>query len=164
MVEHLLVDLVEHGQRVVAAAHVQLLGKRVQRRRSRGEFAGQQHLPVVALLDHAVQFGPRIGREEGGDRRRGLRLHQRLGDDHQLAVLAGDVEVVDLVGQVVSVAEDAAARADREMEGEAALVLVAARMHARLHHGLAHRVGVEELGQMTDRIVHATPLKLATSY
>ena len=145
------------AERVVAAGDVELLGEGIERGGGGGELAGQKHLPEVSLLDQAVQLSPCIGREGCGDGRGGLHLDQRLGDDDQLAVLAGNVEVMDLVGEVVAVAEDAAARADGEMEGEAALVLVAARVHARLHHALAHRIGVEELGQMTDRIVHAPP-------
>jgi hypothetical protein len=54
-------------------------------------------------------------------------------------MLPGNIEVVHLVGQMVAIAEDAAARADRQMKRQAALVLVGARMHARLHHALADR-------------------------
>jgi hypothetical protein len=150
----LLVQLVQHHQRVVPALHVKLIGERIERRRWRGKLAGEEHLPVVALFDHAVELGPGVGREEGGNLRRRRDLHQRLGHDHQLAVLPRDVEVVDLVGQMVAVAEDAATRAHREMKRQAALVLVGARMHARLHHALAYRVGVEELGEMADRVIH----------
>ena len=40
---------------------VKLLRQRVQRWCGCTELAGQQHLPVVALLDHGVEFAPRVG-------------------------------------------------------------------------------------------------------
>src|ERR1035441_617857 len=72
-------------------------------------------------------------------------------------MLPGNVEVVYLVRQVIAVAEDAAARAYGEVKRQAALVLVRPRMHARLHHALAHRVGIKKLRQMPNRIVHPAP-------
>ena len=79
-------------------------------------------------------------------------------------MLAGDVEVVDVVGEVVAVAEDAAARADREMEGEAALMGVGARVHARLHDAFADGSLVEELGQMADGVVHQSLLRMLHAF
>ena len=98
---------------------------------------GQQHLPVVAGVDQLVESAPGVGREEAGHVGQRLLLDDRLGDDDELVVLAGNVEVLDVVAEVVAIAEDAAARADGEREGEAVLVGVGARVHARLHDALA---------------------------
>ena len=52
-----------------------------------------------------------------------LHLHERFRHDHELAMLVRDVKVVDVVRKVVAIAEHAAARRNRKMEGEAALHL-----------------------------------------
>ena len=71
-------------------------------------------------------------------------------------MLAGNVEVLHVVAEVVAIAEDAAARADGEREGEAVLVGVGARVHARLHDALADGLRVAEAREMPDGIeVHA---------
>jgi len=150
----LLVELLEDEQGIVAAADVELVGEEVERGRGGGELGGEEHLGVVAVGDHVVQLDPGVGGEEGGNLVARLDLDEGFGDDDELAVLAGDVEVMDMVGEVIAIAEDAAARADGEVKGEAALVLVRARVHARLHHAFADGVAVEELREVADGVIH----------
>ena len=146
------VELVEEAQGVVSAAEVESDGEVVEEGRGVGELAGGEELIEVALGGDLVEVGPGRGGERGGDDGGGLDLDEGFGDDDELGVLAGDVEVVDVVGEVVSVGEDAAAGADGEMEGEAALVGVRARVHASLHHGFGDGLGVEELGKVADGV------------
>ena len=101
--------------------------------------AGQQHLPVVAASTMASRACHASGERKCGNVGQRLLLHHRLGHDDELVVLAGNVEVLHVVAEVIAIAEDAAARADGEREGEAVLVRVGARMHARLHDALADR-------------------------
>jgi hypothetical protein len=78
--------------------------------------------------------------------------------NHQLPVVARNIEVVHLVGQMIAIGEDAAARAYRQRKGKAALVAVAARLHPDLHRALAHRVRIVEARQVLDRVVpHVAP-------
>ena len=67
-------------------------------------------------------------------------------------VLAGNIEVLHVVAEVVAIAEDAAAGADGERKGEAVLVEVGARVHARLHDALADGVRVAEAGEVADGV------------
>jgi hypothetical protein len=122
VIEEALVQLLHQHQRIVAAGDAHLLGQQRERRRLDGKGAGQQHLPVVAGLDHVVERAPGIGRQKRGHVGQHLLLHHRLGDDDQLVVLAGNVEVLHVVAQVVAIAEDAAARAHRERKRQAVLV------------------------------------------
>ena len=119
---------------------------------STAKVAGQQHLPVVAGLDQVVESLPGVGREKAGHVGQRLLFDDGLGDDDQLIVLAGNVEVLHVVAQVVAIAEDAAARADGEREGEAVLAGVGARVHARLHDALADGVRVAEAREVPDGI------------
>jgi hypothetical protein len=75
-------------------------------------------------------------------------------------VLAGDIEVMDVVGEVVAVGEDATAGAYGEVEGEAALLGVGARVHARLHDAFADGGLIEKLGEMTDGVIHRSLLHM----
>jgi hypothetical protein len=65
-------------------------------------------------------------------------------------MLARNVEVMHVVGEVIAIAEDSATRADGEVEGKTALRVVTARMHPRLHHAFADGVTVEELREMAN--------------
>src|SRR6266851_4539270 len=67
------------------------------------------------------------------------------------------VEVMHMVCKMVAITEDPAAGTHRQMKGQAALSVVAPRVHSRLHHALAHGVAVEKLRQMANRVVHPTP-------
>ena len=147
-----VVELVQELQRVVAAGHVQVVGQLVEQGGGGGELGREEEFPVVALVDHVVEIGPGIGREEGRDADGGLDLDEGLGDDDELAVLAGDVEVMDGVGEVVAVGEGAAPRRDGQVEGEAALLRVRARVHARFHHGFGDGLVVQELGEVADGV------------
>ena len=147
------VELAEDGEGVVAAAEVEAGGEFFKERGGLAELGGGEELVEVALGGDVVEVVP--GRRGAG--RRGMMdgggdFDEGFGDDDELGVLAGDIEVVDVVGEVVSVGEDAAAGADGEMEGEAALVGVRARVHAGLHHGFGDGLGVEELGEVTDGV------------
>ena len=127
-----------------------------ERRRFDGKLAGQQHLPVVAGFDHGVEGLPRIGREKAGHVGQGLLFDDGFGDDDELVVFAGNVEVLDVVAEVVAIGEDAAARADGERKGEAVLVGVGARVHARFHDALADGLRVAEAREVPDGVeVHA---------
>jgi hypothetical protein len=80
-----------------------------------------------------------------------------LRHDNKLRMLAWDVEVVHVVGEVVPIAEGATAWADGEVKGETALRIVAAWMHPRLHHAFTYRVAIEELREMANRVIHEAP-------
>jgi len=112
---------VEEHEGVVAAAEVEGVGEGFEAGGGGAELGGEEELPKIALMDGVVDVVPGVGREEAGDVEGGLDFDEGFGDDDELAVLAGDVEVMDVVGEVVSVGEDATAGGDREMEGEAAL-------------------------------------------
>jgi hypothetical protein len=136
------------------------LASRVSAGVSTAKVRGQQHLPVVAGFDQLVERLPGVGRQKAGTSGSDLLLDDRLGDDDQLVVLAGNVEVLHVVAQVVAIAEDAAARADRERKREAVLVGVGARVHARLHDALADGLRVAEARKVPDGIeVHARSLR-----
>ncbi len=152
--EDALVELMEEHEGVVAATDIEVEGELVEERGGGAELGGEEELPVVAFGDDGVEVGPGVGGEEAGDLEGGLDFDEGLGDDDELAVLAGDVEVVDVVAEVVAVGEDAATGADGEVEGEAALVGVGAGVHAGLHHGLADGVFVEEFCQVADGVEH----------
>ncbi len=143
----LLIELMQDHQRIVTAMDVEGAGEVFERIGRLGELAWEQHLPEVTLFHQMIELGPGVGREEGGNPRGGLNLDEGFGHDDQLRMLAGNVEVMDVVGEVVAVAEDTTARADGEVKGETALILVAARVHTRLHHAFADGIAVEELGQ-----------------
>src|SRR5271163_285203 len=73
---------------------------------------------------------------------------------------SGNIEVVHIVRQVVAIAEDPASRAHRKMKRQAALILIAPRMHPRLHHAFADLIAVQKLRQMANRIVHIVLARL----
>ena len=50
------------------------------------------------------------GERNAGDVGHGLLLDDGFGDDDELVVLAGNVEVMDVVAEVVAIGEDAATR------------------------------------------------------
>jgi len=154
------VELVEGAERVVLAADVEVLAEVFELGGELCEFTGEEHLPEVALVDEAVEFVPGAVGEGLRDFVMDGHLDERFGDDDELAVLAGDVEVVDVIGEVVAVREDATSRADGEMKGEAPLLGVGARVHARLHDAFADGSLVEKLGQMADRVVHRSLLRM----
>ena len=133
-------------------ADIHLLGEQRDGWGFNGEGGGQQHLPVVAGLDELVEVSPGIGGKEAGHVGRGLLLDDGLGDDDELIVFAGDVEVLDVVAEVVAIAEDAAAGADGERKVEAVLGGVGARVHARLHDALADGVRVAEAREVADGV------------
>src|SRR5260370_38887271 len=66
-------------------------------------------------------------------------------------------EVMHMVCKMIAITEDPAAGTHRQMKGQAALSVIAPRVHSRLHHALAHGVAVEKLRQMANRVVHPTP-------
>ena len=65
-------------------------------------------------------------------------------------MLSGNVEMVNVVAHVIAIGKHTAARAHRQVKRETALVALAARMHPRFHHTLAHRRGVVEFRQMLE--------------
>src|ERR1700737_4054862 len=66
-----------------------------------------------------------------------------------------DIEVMHIVCKMVSIAEDPAPWAHRKMKSQTTLILIAARMHPRLHHALADLVAVQKLRQMANRVIHS---------
>src|SRR5260370_14062148 len=102
VVKEALVDFADEGERVVAAPQVQLGGKSKERGSFHGEGTGKKHLPVVARADGLIEFSPGVGAERVRDMRDGLLLNDGLGDDDELVVLAGDIEVMDVVAEVVA--------------------------------------------------------------
>ncbi len=82
VVKQLLIQLLHEHERIVPPRHAHLLCKLSQCRRFHGEGAGQQHLPVVALLDHLVERAPCVRRKKRRHLRQNLRFHHRLPHDH----------------------------------------------------------------------------------
>jgi hypothetical protein len=94
-----------------------------------------------------------------------LLLHQGFGYHHQLRVLSRDIEVMDIIAQVIAIRENPATGADRQGEGEAALIVIAARVHARLHEAFAYLVRVKELGQVPYQIkIHGLSSSLLSRF
>jgi len=60
----------------------------------------QQHLPVIASFDEIVESIPGVGREKCGDIGQDLLFYYRFGDDHELVVVAGNVEMLHVVALV----------------------------------------------------------------
>ncbi len=148
------VQLVQGAEGIAVAAQAQMFAEVLELGSEACEFAGQQHLPEVALVDQAVELVPRAGRQRLRHLVMRGHLDQRLRHDDELAVQAGDVEVMHVIREMVAIAEDAAAGADGEVKGQAALLHIGARVHARLHDAFAHRGLVEKLRQMADRVIH----------
>ena len=67
-------------------------------------------------------------------------------------MFAGDVKVVHVVAEMIVVGEYAAPGAYGERKGEAMLLAVGARVHARLHDALADAAGVAEAGEVADGV------------
>ena len=149
-----LVQFMQQHERIVAAAYFELVGKREQARRGFGELAGKQELPVVAVAHHAVELGPGVRRQERRDGKCFFHFDQAFRHDHELLVRAGNVEVVHVIAEVVAVTEDAAARRDGKLKGEAALVFVGTGVHARFHDGFADLVRVHEFCKVANGVVH----------
>ena len=148
------IELVECAERIIRTSNAEVSAKVFELGGELGKLAREKHLPEVTLVDEAVELFPGAGAQ--GLRHFGMFRHldEGFGDDDKLTMLAGDVKVVDVVGEVVAVAEDATAWAHRKVKGKAALLSIGARVHAGLHHALADRVAIEELGEMADRVVH----------
>src|SRR5215469_8443773 len=107
-----MIQLAQQHHRIVAADNVEVARKIVQGGRGAGVFAGKKHLPVIAFGDESIEFAPGVRCEEIWDLSERLVLDKRLGDDDELLVLAGNVEVVNVVAEVVAIGENAAAGAD----------------------------------------------------
>ena len=105
VIEEPLVQFLHQHQRIVAAGYAHLLGQQDQRRSFHGKGRGQQHLPVIAGLDQLIESAPGIGSEKAGNVGHCLLLHDRLGDDDQLIVLAGNIEMLHVVAQMIAIAE-----------------------------------------------------------
>jgi hypothetical protein len=59
---------------------------------------------------------------------------------------------MDVIAQMIPIRENPATRADGQGKRQAALIVVAARVHPRLHQALAYLVRIQELGQMPYQI------------
>ncbi len=66
----------------------------------------------------------------------------------------GYIEVMDHIAQVPGIREDAGARADRELKREAALRVLAARVHAHLHDALPDGLAVAVTGEVANSVKH----------
>ena len=53
-----------------------------------------QNVPIIVLLDHAVQIGPGAASERIGQRLGLVDVHECVCNDRKLAVRSGDIEVV----------------------------------------------------------------------
>ena len=146
------IQLAQQHQGIVAAPHIQQFRQIEQRGRGFGELARQHHLGEIPQSDQRVQFVPRSGPERLRNLGQWLLFDQRLGHHHQLRVLPRNIEVMDVVAQVIAIGENPATGADRQGKREAALIVVAARVHARLHEAFAYLVRIQELGQMPYQI------------
>ena len=95
--------------------------------------------------------------QASGERKAGtfghrLLLDDGLGDNDELTVLAGNVEMMNIIAKVVAVGEDAASRADGERKSQAVLLRVGARMHARFHDAFADRLRIAIAREVPDGI------------
>ncbi len=141
-------------QRIVPPRHIEIPRQGIQQLSRSCKLTREQKLPVVSLLHHRVQIRPSVRSQKRWDLDCRLNLHQAFRNDHQLPMLPGDVEMMHMVRQVVPIAEHPAPRTHRKMELKTALLLIAARVHARLHHAFAHRTVIQEFRQMPNRIKH----------
>src|SRR5215218_4055616 len=69
-------------------------------------------------------------------------------------MVGGQVEVVHVIAEMIEIAEDPGARVHRQLEGEAALRLVGARVHPHFHDALPHRTAVAVSRDVPDRVKH----------
>ena len=122
VVEEALIEFLHEHQGIITSADSHLRCQQRKSRRFDNELARQQHLPVIAGFDHRVECIPRIGREKAGNVGHRLLFNNGLSHDDELIVLAGNIEVVDIVAEVIAIREDAAARTDGERKGKAVLV------------------------------------------
>jgi hypothetical protein len=111
-------------------------------------------LDEALARDRLVEHLPRRGIAALGDVDGRHELHDRLGDDHQLAMPRRHVEVVDDIALGVLVGKDARARRRGELEAQATLHALGTRLHAHLHHALADGRVVPEVGQVVDGVSH----------
>jgi hypothetical protein len=133
----------EH-ERVIATDDIEPSGEIDEGGALDGEGAGKEHLPIVARGNDFIERGPRVRGEETRHGGEGLLLDDGLGNDDELGVVARDIEVLDIVAEVITITEDAAARTDGEREREAMLIGVRARVHARFHDALSDGLRVAE--------------------
>jgi len=112
---------------------------------------------LATLLNLGVEIGP-VACVRGTRRRRVLHFDHRLRGELNLSMAPSYIEVVHDVTSEITVLHDVRRRVHIEMEAEAALHSLAARLHAHLHHALADRGLVMECGGMTDRVNQGSTL------
>ena len=67
---------------------------------------------MIALVDQTFEDVPRIEGQDSGQGRRRLQIDERVGDDGELPMVLGQIEVMDLIAEVILISEDARARID----------------------------------------------------
>src|SRR3569833_595326 len=140
--EKTLIKFLDQHEWIISAGHLEIAGKVEQGWAFDCELAGQDHLPVVAGIDHGIKGLPGIGRQKTGDFSHGLLFDNGLGNDDELIMLSGNIEMVHVVSEVIAVGEDAAPWADGKRESKAMLLSIGAGMHPRLHNALADRARI----------------------
>ena len=160
-----VVERLEHGlskfgeklERSVAALAAEIAGEGFELRRGFGELAGKKHLPVIVVgrrgSDGAVEIvpGAGVGGVDSGD---GLDFDGGAGDDFDLGMFTGNIEMMDGVAHEIAVLHDVGGGGDFEFEGEAVLRAVTARLEADLHDALADGGLVGECSGVEDGVDH----------
>ena len=110
------------------------------------ELLGGEIVAIVAVPFEGIGLLRRFG--ERGHLHHGLRL------DAQLRMLPKHVEMIDRIAGVIGVGVELGARIGGDLEGAQRLRPFRARLHAQLHHALAHGRGIAEASDVADGVVH----------
>src|SRR5207244_3472034 len=108
-------------------------------RRGAGEKAGHQHVPVILPIDHGVEFLPCPWTQRLGEGRGGLHIHQSVGNNRQVPMLSGNVEMVNEIAHMILIRENPGLRTAGQLKGEASLRVLAAGLTSQLTDALPNR-------------------------
>ena len=96
----------------------------------------------------------RPGPSDSRERRGSFHIHQSVGDNRQLPMLPGNVEMVNEIADVILIRENPRLRTDGQLKREASLRVLAARLHAQFHYALPNGTAVPKTSEMPDRVEH----------
>jgi len=107
---------------------------------------------IVGIVAFPFELVDRVGQ------RHPMRdFNDRLGFDAQLLMGTQNVEMIDRVSEVVGVGVKLCARIGVELERAQRLGAFRTRLHAQLHHALAHGGRIAKARDMADRKEHQRP-------
>jgi hypothetical protein len=85
-----------------------LRAKFIQSRGRAGEVAGHEHVPIIVALNHFIQETPAIFFQSFRQIGRRVNVNESVGNDGELAVLLGNIEVVDDIAGMVNISRRSA--------------------------------------------------------